>query len=214
MLKAVIFDMDGLMIDSERATFEEYGNVLKSMNLTITEEFYKTLLGKTVKVGKTLFHKEYGEDFPVDDVIKEVHIRLAERFEKYGVPVKKGLVELLEFLKKNNYKTIVATSSNRARVDKILGQANLTEYFDDSICGDEVTNGKPNPEVFLKACDKLGVKPNEAIVLEDSEAGILAAHNADIKVICVLDMKYPEDEYASMTYKILDSLDQIIDILA
>ena len=213
MIKAIIFDMDGLMIDSERATFQEYQNVLSTMNLTITEDFYKTLLGKTLKTAYKLFYKEYGEDFPIEEVIKQVHIQLADRFEKYGVPVKKWLIELLTYLKENNYKTIVSTSSHRERVDKILHQAHLTKYFDDSICGNEVTNGKPNPEVFLKACDKLEVKPEEAIVLEDSEAGILAAHNAAIKVICIVDMKYPDKEYEEKTYQILESLDQVIDLL-
>ena len=93
------------------------------------------------------------------------------------------------YLKDNNYKTIVATSSNRDRVDKILAQAKITEFFDDSICGDEVTKGKPNPEVFLKPCQKLGVNVDEAIVLEDSEAGIQASYDANIKVICIPDMK-------------------------
>ena len=213
MIKAIIFDMDGLMIDSERATFREYQKVLSTMNLEITEDFYKTLLGKTLKTAYELFYKEYGNDFEVEEVIKQVHIGLAQNFEDNGVPVKKGLIELLTYLKDNNYKTIVATSSHRERVDKILSQAGLTEYFDDSICGDEVTNGKPNPEVFLKACKKLSVEPDEAIVLEDSEAGILAAHNANIKVICVVDMKYPDKEYEEKTYRILESSDQVIDLL-
>ena len=87
------------------------------------------------------------------------------------------------------------------------------KYFDDSICGDEVANGKPNPEVFLKACQKLDVKPHEAIVLEDSEAGIQAACSAKIPVICIPDMKYPEDKYVSMTTQIYNSLDQVITYL-
>ena len=102
---------------------------------------------------------------------------------------------------------------SRDRVDTILAQAHITQYFDDSICGDEVTHGKPHPEVFLKSCEKLGVKTDEAIVLEDSEAGIQAASSAGIKVICIPDMKYPTEEYASKTYKILDSLDEVIDEL-
>ena len=134
---------------------------------------------------------------------------MAERFETEGVPVKKGLVELLHYLKDNNYKTIVATSSNRDRVDKILAQAKITEFFDDFICGDEVTKGKPNPEVFLKSCQKLGVNVDEAIVLEDSEAGIQASYDANIKVICIPDMKYPEKQYEEKTFKILKDLTEV-----
>ena len=209
MIKAIIFDMDGLMIDSERVTFECYQERLKDMNLTMDEEFYKTLLGKPIKGIYQRFYDVYGNDFPIQNVIQDVHQLMAERFETEGVPVKKGLVELLHYLNDNNYKTIVATSSNRDRVDKILAQAKITEFFDDSICGDEVTKGKPNPEVFLKSCQKLGVNVDEAIVLEDSEAGIQASYDANIKVICIPDMKYPEKQYEEKTFKILKDLTEV-----
>ena len=209
MIKAIIFDMDGLMIDSERVTFECYQERLKDMNLTMDEEFYKTLLGKPIKGIYQRFYDVYGNDFPIENVIQDVHQLMAERFETEGVPVKKGLVELFHYLKDNNYKTIVATSSNRDRVDKILAQAKITEFFDDSICGDEVTKGKPNPEVFLKSCQKLGVNVDEAIVLEDSEAGIQASYDANIKVICIPDMKYPEKQYKEKTFKILKDLTEV-----
>ena len=209
MNKAIIFDMDGSIIDSERVTFECYQERLKDMNLTMDEEFYKTLLGKPIKGIYQRFYDVYGNDFPIENVIQDVHQLMAERFETEGVPVKKGLVELLHYLKDNNYKTIVATSSNRDRVDKILAQAKITEFFDDSICGDEVTKGKPNPEVFLKSCQKLGVNVDEAIVLEDSEAGIQASYDANIKVICIPDMKYPEKQYEEKTFKILKDLTEV-----
>ena len=209
MIKAIIFDMDGLMIYSERVTFECYQERLKDMNLTMDEEFYKTLLGKPIKGIYQRFYDVYGNDFPIENVIQDVHQLMAERFETEGVPVKKGLVELLHYLKDNNYKTIVATSSNRDRVDKILAQAKITEFFDDSICGDEVTKGKPNPEVFLKSCQKLGVNVDEAIVLEDSEAGIQASYDANIKVICIPDMKYPKKQYEEKTFKILKDLTEV-----
>lgn len=213
MIKAIIFDMDGLMIDSERVTFECYQEILKGMNLTMDEEFYKTLLGKPLKGIYQRFYDVYGDDFPIEDVIKDVHALMAKRFETEGVPIKTGLKSLLEYLKENNYKTIVATSSNRDRVDTILSQAQITDYFDDSICGDEVTKGKPNPEVFLKSCQKLGVNVDEAIVLEDSEAGIQASYDAGIKVICIPDMKYPEKQYEEETFKILKDLNGVTEYL-
>ncbi|WRK54720.1 HAD family phosphatase [Coprobacillaceae bacterium CR2/5/TPMF4] len=211
MIKAVIFDMDGLMIDSERVTFEGYQHVLAKENLTMSEEKYKTLLGKPVKAVHDLFKEDYGPQYDVDQIIKDVHAYIAKRFETEGVPLKPGLVELLKYLKENNYKTIIATSSHRNRVDLIVKQAQIDQYFDDSICGDEVTKGKPNPEVFLKACQKLQVSPQDALVLEDSESGINAAYNADIKAIGIPDMKYPEEKYVKMTYKIMDNLFQVKD---
>ena len=211
MIKAVIVDMEGWMFDSEVVTFDCYKKVMGEMGLEIPLEFYVTLLCKPVTHAHQRFHTVYGENFPVEEVIKKVHTMLAETFQTKGVPLKPGLIELLKYLKENNYKTIVATSSNRARVDKILYHAGIEQYFDDSICGDEVTKGKPNPEIFLKACEKLGVEPSEALVLEDSEAGIQAAYSGNIKVICVIDMKVPDDNYKEMTTKIVDTLHDVID---
>ena len=208
MITAVIFDMDGLMIDSERVTFEGYKHVLAKHNLTLSLEAYKTLLGKPVKAVYELFHKDYGDDFDVEETIKAVHQYMADLFENEGVPLKEGLIELLKYLKENDYKTIVATSSQRHRVDHILELSGLQKYFDDSICGDEVT------KVFLKSCQKLGITPDEALVLEDSESGINAAYSAGIKVICIPDLKYPDHKFAIMTNKIMDNLSNVRDYLA
>lgn len=213
MKKAVIFDMDGLMIDSERVTYNEYVKKLAQLgHHDFTEELYRNCLGKNKQGICQVFIDHYGQDFPMDEVWDDVHVWIDESLRQY-VPKKKGLVELLEYLKANNYKTIVATSSGRARVDEILKNADLTKYFDDTICGDEVTHGKPHPEIFLTACQKLDVKPEEALVLEDSEAGILAAYDGRIDVICVPDMKYPEPQFVEKVTKIVDSLDEVIDYL-
>lgn len=213
MKKAVIFDMDGLMIDSERVTYNEYVKKLAQLgHHDFTEELYRNCLGKNKQGICQVFIDHYGQDFPMDEVWDDVHVWIDESLRQY-VPKKKGLVELLEYLKANNYKTIVATSSGRARVDEILKNADLTKYFDGTICGDEVTHGKPHPEIFLTACQKLDVKPEEALVLEDSEAGILAAYDGRIDVICVPDMKYPEPQFVEKVTKIVDSLDEVIDYL-
>lgn len=206
MKKAVIFDMDGLMIDSERVTFEGYVIECEKLGLTMEEEFYKQVLGLPLPTVFEMFYEKYGRSFPMEKVLGEVHRYMDDRFQREGVPVKEGLRELLEYLKDNGYKTIVATSSNRDRVDRILKQTGLAEYFDDSICGDEIERGKPNPDVFLKACEKAGTAPGEAIVLEDSEAGIQAGFSAGIPVICVPDMKYPREGFREKAARIVDSL--------
>lgn len=213
MIKAVIFDMDGLMIDSERVTFEGYVAEMGKRGHVYTEEFYKTLLGTTVASIYEKTKQKFGQDLDMDTVVANVHKYMADLFETEGVPVKKGLVELLQYLKEHGYRIVVATSSSRSRVDTILKQANLDAYFDGSVCGDEVEHGKPNPETFLKACGKAGVDPSEVLVLEDSEAGIQAAHAGNMRVICVPDMKYPEPQYAALAWKIVDSLQDVIKIL-
>jgi len=213
MKKAVIFDMDGLMIDSERVTYNEYVKKLHQLGHDdFTEEIYKNCLGKNKQGICQVFIDHYGEDLPIVELWDDVHVWIDESLRKH-VPKKKGLDLLLKYLKEHDYKTIVATSSTRNRVDEILKNAGITEYFDDSICGDEVSKGKPNPEIFLTACEKLGVQVDEALVLEDSEAGIMAAYLGNIDVICVPDMKYPEPEFAEKVTKMVDSLEDVITYL-
>jgi HAD superfamily hydrolase (TIGR01509 family) len=212
-MKAVIFDMDGLMIDSERVTYDGYVIEFAKLGFEYPKEFYKKLLGKRIPEILELHYQKFGRNLDMQTIISNVHAYMANQFETVGVPLKPGLKELLLYLRENGYRTIVATSSQRARVDHILELAGITEYFDSAICGDEVANGKPHPETFRKACEKLEVLPEEAVVLEDSEAGILAGWNGHIRVICVPDMKYPEPEYAEKCWKIVDSLHDVIDIL-
>ena len=123
------------------------------------------------------------------------------------------MIELLTYLKENNCKTILASSSNRDKVDLIINKMKLTDYLDDSICGDEVNIGKPNPEIFLKACKKLGATPEEAVVFEDSEAGIDAAYNGNIPVICVPDMLQPSQAHKDKAEVVLEDLSQVIDYI-
>lgn len=214
MIKAVIFDMDGLMIDSERVTFEGYKIECGKLGLgqEMTEEFYKQTLGLPLPSVFQKYYSRFGQDFPMEKVLENVHQYMARLFEQEGVPVKEGVNELLEYLKANGYRTVLATSSNRDRVDKILEQTGLTAFFDGSICGDEIEKGKPDPDVFLKSCEKAGVKPKEAIVLEDSEAGIQASYAAGIPVICVPDMKYPEEGFKEKASWIVPSLTVVLEM--
>ncbi|MFV0394257.1 MAG: HAD family hydrolase, partial [Coprobacillaceae bacterium] len=129
MKKAVIFDMDGLMIDSERVTYEEYCRKLKLLGYTFDETTYRHCLGKNKQGICQVFYDAFGDDFPMDEVWDDVHIWIDQRLEEH-VPLKEGLLDLLKYLKDNNYKTIVATSSARARVDVILKNAGISEYFD------------------------------------------------------------------------------------
>ena len=211
--KAVIFDMDGLMIDSERATFECYKKILAETNRTMSVDFYKTFLGRHRDICSQILQEEYGEGRDIKGMAEQVHVMLDKSFEEEGVPIKRGLIELLAYLKEKKFTTIVATSSDRERVDKILKLSGLTGYFNGSICGNEVTKGKPNPEIFLKACQRAGCEPFEAYVLEDSEMGIQAAFDAEIDCIVVLDMKYPEDEYAKKARWIVKDLYEAMEII-
>lgn len=204
--KAVIFDMDGLMFDSERATYEEYVKICRDRGCQMTRAFYVTLLGRPLPAAIELLRKEYGPDFPASQVVNLVQKGLHRRFLEQDIPIKKGLPEILEALKKRGFSCIVASSSNRQWVEFLIKKAGVAEYFLDIICGDEIERGKPNPDIFLCACEKLGCSPEEAWVLEDSEAGIEAAHRAGIDCIGIPDMKEPSNDCRIWVYKMAESL--------
>lgn len=213
MPQAVLFDMDGLMIDSEKVTYEGYQELCRKEGVEMDLETYKKCLGKPVRGIWQVFYDAYGNDFPIERIMKENHARMAHVFETEGVPLKEGLKELLIWLNEQKIPCVLATSSTRNRVDQILERAGLTELFKDAVCGDEVTKGKPNPEIFLTAAQKAGVPSEECLVLEDSEMGILAAADGSLPVICVPDMKYPEEEYANRCEAIVPSLLDVLNLL-
>ena len=213
MKKAVIFDMDGLMIDSERVTYEGYVRECEKRGFEMTLPFFKTLLGYPMGPIRQKLIEHYGKDFPLEEIIKDVHRYMEELFAAQGVPKKPGLMEILRYTCDKGYKTMVATSSDRDRVEWILRNAEIEEYFDDIICGNEVKRGKPHPDIFEEACRKLGVKPEEAYVIEDSEMGVLAAFRAGIDVICVPDMKEPGEETRKNAMCVVESLTKAKEVI-
>ena len=204
--------MDGLMIDSERVTYEEYDRKLAELGYDFNKETYMKYLGRTKESICQDFYEQYGAGFAMEEVWEDVHVRVDHRLEE-NVPIKKGLLPLLDYLKEHDVKLAVASSSKRARVVKILENAKIMHYFERIVCGDEVSHSKPDPEIFLTAAKNLGIMPEDCLVLEDSEAGILGAYRGGFDVICVPDMKYPEETYATKTKLIADSLLDVIDYL-
>lgn len=212
MLKAVIFDMDGLMLDSERETFIAFQEILIKYNETMDLDFYKTMLGKPERDNIPRLQKKY-PTIDIEHLIKETYLHLEQKFSDECIPLKKGLIDLLEFLKDHNIKTMIATSSLRVRLNRIIKQAKIEKYFNDTISGDEVKYGKPNPEIFVTACNRLNVDIKEAIVLEDSMAGICAASDGGIPVICVPDLMQPTKEYRERTLSIQTDLHGVIEYI-
>ena len=205
-IDAVIFDMDGVLIDSERRSFECFKKVFKEHNFEIDEKFYLKLIGRNVASIKTIMVEEYGADFPFDTIYKKKANLALEITNRDGVIIKPGVHELLDYLNKENYKIAVATSTRRERALQLLEEAKIKDKVNYVICGDQVENSKPNPEIFLKAAKGLDVKPKNCIVIEDSDAGITAAHAAKMIGIHVPDMKFLEDDTKELAYKICDNL--------
>ncbi len=202
----IIFDMDGVLIDSERISFQCFQEVLKEYKYTMDEQVYLKFIGRNVQGIKEVLLKEYGDDFPFDEIYKKKSQLALETTNKNGVIVKPGVHELIDYLREKGYKIAVATSTRRERALELLEEAKVKSKVNFVVCGDEVKNSKPDPEIFLKAAVGLGVEPENCIVIEDSDSGITAAHAAKMKGIHVPDMKQLEDNVRDLAFKICKNL--------
>lgn len=208
-IEAIIFDMDGVLIDSERISFNCFEEVLKDYDYKMEEQFYVRLIGRNVKSIQEVMLEEYGEAFPFDEIYKKKSNLAHEFTNKNGVKIKPGVHELLDYLKFENYKIAVATSTKRERALELLEEAKIKDKVDFIICGDQVSNSKPDPEIFLKAAEGLKVEPEKCMVIEDSDAGIAAAHAANMTGMHVPDMKELEEDTHKLAFKICESLFEI-----
>lgn len=213
-IKAFIFDMDGLILDTERIAFKSYKEALKEYGYDFTEAFFLTLVGTNVKLTKELCLNRYGSWFPFD-LLHENHNKITEEYiKKNVVPLKEGVNELIDYLKEKDYKIALATSSDREKAEYLLELVKIKDKFDYIICGNDIVNSKPNPEIFLKAAENLKVELKECVVIEDSKFGVKAAVNAGMKVINVPDMKMPDSEVKSMAFKIFNNLLEVKDYIS
>ena len=206
--KAVIFDMDGVLFDTENVYLDVWSKVFEKYGYTMTKEIYSSVLGTGRENVKKTFLNYFGNDLPIDAMYKEKDENLAIVIDK-GVPLKKGANELLIYLKENKYKIALATSATRNRALQQLGQADIEKYFDAIVTKDDIKETKPNPEIFLKAAKKLFMSPNDCIVIEDSSASIKAAFNAEITSIHVVDLKEADDEIIELCYRSFKNLNEV-----
>ncbi len=213
MIKAVIFDMDGLMIDTEKLLMRFWIESAESFGFDMTREDVLSIRSLAGKLTEAKLKKRFGKGFDYQKV-RAKRIELMNSYiMKNGIEKKKGLDELLEYLKNNGYSTAVATATDLKRASMYLDIINVTEYFDKIVCAAMVQNGKPHPDIYLKACEELAVLPCEAIALEDSPNGIISAHSAGCKAVMVPDLSEPDEELRKILFKKIDSLDLLIDIL-
>ncbi len=207
MIKTVIFDLDGLLVDSELMTYEFFVKTLAENGHKISlKEYADIYCGRTAVRNLTELIKNYDLPFDVERGLALTHEAEKEYLKTKGVPLKKGARELLVFLRNNGYGIYLASSSGKERAHTILSGNGIDGYFDGGVFGDEIERSKPAPDIFLKAKEKSGTGVEECLVLEDSDAGIHAAHAAGIPVICIPDLKQPSEESRRMARYVLPSL--------
>ena len=212
--KAVVFDMDGVIFDSERLVLECWTEVAEKMGIRDMDKVYYQCIGVNMAQSKEITMKYYGPEFPYDTFRAEASRLYHTRFDNGRLPMKPGVTELLKFLKENGYAVGLASSTRYEVVHQEIADAGLLTYFQTLTCGDMVKVSKPNPEIFLKACEALKVAPEEAIAIEDSFNGIRAAYRAGMFPVMVPDMVQPDAEMEELAGAIFKDLGQVREWLA
>lgn len=213
-IKAVLFDMDGLMVDTESLSTEAFINSAKAQGYNMTKEETLKVLGFT-KANIYQFWIDYFQGTNVDgEKLVDDHYEYIENVLYTVGPEKMPYVEeLLKYLRENNYKIAVASSSDTADIKNNLEKTKLEKYIDEIASGAEVENGKPAPDVFLLAAKRLGVDPKDCLILEDSKAGIKAGKASGAMVFMVPDMYTVDKECEDTADRILTNLGEVIEIL-
>ena len=212
-MDAVIFDMDGVIFDSERVFLECCIEAGEHFKLDRVEEVCRLCIGTTSKMTAQILMDEYGPDFPLDEYRKETNELFWKRYDEAGqLPVKTGVRELLELFKKQGRPLAIASSTRSEVVKRQLNDAGLLDFFDQVIGGEQVTRSKPEPDIFFSAAEALGVAPEKCLVIEDSHNGIRAAHTAGMIPIMVPDLLPVTDEMREKAWKILPSLVDVAEL--
>ena len=213
-IKAVLFDMDGLMVDTESLATEAFIHSAKKQGYDMTKEETLLVLGFTTKSIYEFWENYFKNSDVSGKQLVDDHYKYIENILFTTGPRKMPYIEeLLKYLKESNYKVAVASSSNMDHIINNMEKTGLKKYIDEFASGAEVENGKPAPDVFLLAAERLGVKPENCLVLEDSKSGVIAGSSAGAKVIMVPDMFSPDEECKERTYRIVGNLGEVISVL-
>ncbi len=212
-IRAVIFDMDGVIFDSERATFMEWKELAERYGLKDIEIPYQKCIGVNARRTKEIMLDFYGPDFPYDDYAKETSLSYHARYDGGRLPMKPGIRKLLSSLKDRGVYLALASSTRLSTVTQQLRDAGLLAYFDKVIGGDMITRSKPAPDIFLAALEGSGCEPEDCIVIEDSYNGIRAAHAAGMIPVMVPDMLEPDEEIRVLAEAVLPDLNAVREML-
>ena len=208
-IKLIIFDMDGLMFDTERLAYRAWKEAGIKFNYKIDYQIFKKTIGLDIVKTEEIFKNYYGSNFPFEK-IRDEKIKLEENhILSEGVPLKGYLFELLEYIKGKKLKMALATSTNRNITEFLLNSSGTKKYFDIITCGDEIIDGKPDPEIFLKTSQKINCPPKNCVVLEDSENGVVAAYRAEMLPVMIPDIIKPGKEIEAMLFKRFDNLKEV-----
>lgn len=213
MIKTVIFDMDGLMFDTERLNNEAWTAAAQKMGKTVQKEMLDSMKGVNRVGCDKIMRSWLGEDLNLD-YMRTLKQEYTEQYLKdNGVPVKKGLRELLSYLKTHRYTVVLSTSTSENEALRLLKMADVEKYFDHLVFGNMVEKSKPEPDIFLEAVRRAYTEPENCLVLEDSANGVRAAHAAGCHVIMVPDTVPATEELRAMADDVAESLEDVEEMM-
>jgi beta-phosphoglucomutase-like phosphatase (HAD superfamily) len=204
-IKGVIFDMDGVIFDSERLYKESSLEVARLYGIKDVEHIVEQTIGVTYDVTRAIYLRECGEDFPYKQYMEEVSAGFNEKV-KDGIPLKEGVKEILVFFQEKGLPVMIASSTQTPKVRKQTEDAGIAPYFKDMIGGEQCEKSKPNPDIFLKAMEQLGLLPENCMIIEDSFNGVCAAHASKALTVMIPDLKEPTEEIRALTDCVCPSL--------
>lgn len=212
-IRAVLFDMDGVIFDTERLAYQGWMESGRQLGFPVTDEQISQNRGCDIRAGRILFKGWFGEAFPFDEARQLRTDFMNAYIAKNGAPVKPGVRELFDTLRTLGIKKALATSTQRETAEGYFQSAGLPFDFDASVCGTEIKHSKPAPDVFLTAAERLGEKPGHCLVIEDSPNGVRAGVAAGCMVIMVPDMTAPNAEMKRMCLRVLNNLKELDELL-
>jgi HAD superfamily hydrolase (TIGR01509 family) len=214
MIQAVIFDMDGVLLDTERLELQCSNAVLSKMNLFLSREIYAETCGLSRSEYQLKLRQAFGEDFDFDSFERHVSNRMADELRINGVPIKDGVIETLVALRANRIKTAVATSTDKAQTLRYLDELGIRRLFDAVRCGDMVAKNKPAPDVYEAAAEALGIPTKNCVAVEDSKNGVVSAVSAGCMTVMAPDLLQPDDCLSALCVCVTDRITNLPDIVA
>ena len=213
MIRGVIFDMDGLMLDTEKLLARYWMQAAHEAGFPMELPHVLGIRSLAACYAKPRLKQIFGADFDYEAIRARRRELTAAHLEQYGIEKKPGLDILLQYLRDAGIRAAVATATDRTRTEKYLGEVGVLDDFDTFVCGDMVTKGKPDPEIYLTASAALGLEPGECMALEDSPNGILSADAAGCKAVMIPDLSQPEDDLLPHLYACVPTLADVIPLL-
>ncbi|OBU16864.1 phosphatase [Photobacterium aquimaris] len=210
---AAIFDMDGLLLDTEKVCMAAFQQTCIEMNIPFKDDIYLNIIGRNQAGIKPIIEQGYGDSLNYAVFYPRWMQHYHAVVEHQAIPVKKGVIELLTWLQAQKIPMVVATSTHNALAHKKLHLAGLSQYFSRITSGDEVINGKPAPEIYLLAAQRLNIEPQQCLAFEDSNNGVKAAVAANMTTLQIIDLVEPDADTRALGHHIFNTMDEALAFL-